>query len=64
MDDSSLNELSSRLGRNLPSIRELRSLTRQRLANLCEVPRSTVANIEVWGSNPTPATRVINRTAP
>jgi DNA-binding XRE family transcriptional regulator len=63
MADSSLNERSSHLGRNSRSIRELRSLTRQQLANLWEVPRSTLANVEVEGSNPTLATRVVNRTA-
>jgi len=53
MDASSLKKLSGYLGKNLRSIRELRGLTQQQLAELCEVPRSTVANIEVGGSNPT-----------
>lgn len=53
MDDARLTELSTYLGRNLRSIRELRGLTQQQLADLCEVPRSTVANVEVGGSNPT-----------
>jgi transcriptional regulator with XRE-family HTH domain len=64
MDDSSLHELSSQLGRNSRCIRELRSLTRQQLGNLCEVPRSTLADVEGGGSNPIPAPRVIKRTAP
>lgn len=53
MNDESLAELSNHLGRNLRAIRELRGLTQQQLADLCDVPRSTVANIEVGGSNPT-----------
>ncbi len=53
MDATSLKKLSGYLGKNLRSIRELRGLTQQQLATLCEVPRSTVANIEVGGSNPT-----------
>lgn len=53
MNDESLAELSDHLGRNLRAIRELRGLTQQQLADLCDVPRSTVANIEVGGSNPT-----------
>lgn len=53
MNDESLSELSEHLGRNLRSIRELRGLTQQQLADLCDVPRSTVANVEVGGSNPT-----------
>ena len=53
MDDASLGELSDHLGRNLRAIRELRGLTQQQLADLCKVPRSTVANVEVGGSNPT-----------
>jgi len=53
MDAPSLKKLSDYLGRNLRSIRELRGLTQQQLAELCGVPRSTVANIEVGGSNPT-----------
>jgi hypothetical protein len=64
MDDSSLNELSSHFGRNSRSIRELRSLTRPQLGNLWEVPRAELADVEVGGSNPTPATRIIKRTEP
>jgi transcriptional regulator with XRE-family HTH domain len=53
MKDFGLTDLSDHLGRNLRAIRELRGLTQQQLAHLCDVPRSTVANIEVGGSNPT-----------
>lgn len=58
MNESHLRELSEHLGRNLRAIRELRGLTQQQLANLCEIPRSTVANVEVGGSNPTLAVLV------
>lgn len=55
---SSLSELSDYLGRNLRAIRKIRGLTQQQLADLCEIPRSTVANVEVGGSNPTLAVLV------
>ena len=58
MNEASLKELSDHLGRNIRAIRELRGLTQQQLAELCKVPRSTVANIEVGGSNPTLAVLV------
>ena len=58
MNEESLSELSEHLGRNLRAIRELRGLTQQQLADLCEIPRSTVANVEVGGSNPTLAVLV------
>ncbi len=53
MDSSELGAIGDHLARNLRAIRELRGLTQKQLADLCEVPRSTVANIEVGGSNPT-----------
>ena len=56
-----MEELSEHLGRNLKAVRELRGLTQQQLADLCELPRSTVANVEVGGSNPTLA--VLSRLA-
>lgn len=58
MDESKLGDLSDHLGRNLRAIRELRGLTQQQMADLCRIPRSTVANIEVGGSNPTLAVLV------
>ena len=44
MNEAGLSELSDHLGRNLRAIRKLRGLTQQQLADLCEIPRSTVAN--------------------
>jgi len=61
MDPNPIDALSRHLGLNLRSIRELRGLTQQQLANLCEMPRSTVASIEVGSSNPTLA--VLSRLA-
>jgi len=51
--EESLSLLGVHLARNLKEIRELRGLTQTQLAALCEVPRSTIANIEAGGSNPT-----------
>jgi len=48
-----VEEASAHLGRNLRAIRELRGLTQQQLAELCALPRSTIGNIEIGGSNPT-----------
>ncbi len=53
MESPGLDAVSEHLSRNLRAIRELRGLTQKQLADLCKVPRSTVANIEVGGSNPT-----------
>lgn len=53
MQDESLSILGRNLAHNLKEIRELRGLTQAQLAHLCEVPRSTIANIESGGSNPT-----------
>jgi transcriptional regulator with XRE-family HTH domain len=53
MHPKPLQSLGANLAHNLREIRELRGLTQAQLASLCEVPRSTVANIEAGGSNPT-----------
>jgi transcriptional regulator with XRE-family HTH domain len=53
VDDKSLKVLGGNLAHNLKEIRELRGLTQAQLAKLCEVPRSTIANIEAGDSNPT-----------
>jgi transcriptional regulator with XRE-family HTH domain len=53
VEDKNLIALGSNLARNLKEIRELRGLTQAQLAKLCEVPRSTIANIEAGSSNPT-----------
>ncbi len=41
------------LARNLRSLRGTMGVTQTSLAELCGVPRSTIANIEAGGSNPT-----------
>jgi len=53
MNDRALREMGGNLARNLKEIRELRGLTQLQLAKLCELPRSTIANVETGGSNPT-----------
>jgi transcriptional regulator with XRE-family HTH domain len=45
--------LASHLADNLRAVRQKRGLTQQQLARLCEIPRSTVANIETGAGNPT-----------
>jgi transcriptional regulator with XRE-family HTH domain len=45
--------LSEHLADNLRHQRQQRGLTQGQLAKLCDVPRSTVANLEAGGSNPT-----------
>ena len=45
--------LASHLADNLRELRQRRGLTQAKLAALSEVPRSTVANIEAGGGNPT-----------
>lgn len=61
MYDAALEQLSQHLAENLRALRVLRGLTQQQLADLSEVPRSTVANLEIGGSNPTLA--VLSRLA-
>jgi len=61
MQDASLATLGLHLAHNLKEIRERRGLTQAQLARLCEVPRSTIANVESGGSNPTLA--VLSRLA-
>lgn len=53
VDERTLDELGINLAHNLKEIRELRGLTQQQLSRLCGLPRSTVANVEAGGSNPT-----------
>lgn len=45
--------ISNHLASNVRHVREQRGLTQQQLAKLCEMPRSTVANIESGVANPT-----------
>jgi transcriptional regulator with XRE-family HTH domain len=53
MDDPELARLSEHLGDNLRFVRQRRGITQGQLAKLCDVPRSTIANLEAGGSNPT-----------
>ena len=53
MSRSTLESLPVHLAENLRRVREQRDLTQGGLARLCEVPRSTIANIETGGGNPT-----------
>jgi len=46
-------QLSDHLSENLRAQRAKRRLTQAQLARLAELPRSTIANLEVGGSNPT-----------
>ncbi len=50
--------LAAYLADNLRDFRNKRGLTQQQLAKLCEIPRSTVANIETGTGNPTLAVLV------
>jgi transcriptional regulator with XRE-family HTH domain len=53
MADPDLARLAGHLAENLRFVRQRRSLTQGQLAKLCGIPRSTVANLEAGGSNPT-----------
>ena len=46
-------QLSDALAQNVRAIRELRGLTQQQLADLCDLPRSTIAHVEGGSTNPT-----------
>ena len=50
--------VSRHLARNLASLRQVRSLTQQALAKAAGVPRSTIANLESGGGNPSLAVLV------
>ncbi|HJN75623.1 MAG TPA: XRE family transcriptional regulator [Myxococcota bacterium] len=53
MHTAPLEDLSKNLSKNLRYLRERRNLTQAGLSRLCEVPRSTIANLEAGGGNPT-----------
>jgi transcriptional regulator with XRE-family HTH domain len=46
-------ELSSRLGRNIRQLRQVRGLTQQQMAKLSGLPRATWSNLESGDGNPT-----------
>lgn len=50
--------VSRHLARNLSTLRQLRSLTQDGLAKVAGVPRSTIANLESGGGNPSLAVLV------
>ncbi len=52
-DSDPFEGLSDNLANTLRQVRQARSLTQGQLAKLCGVPRSTIANLEAGGSNPT-----------
>ncbi|MBI3074524.1 MAG: helix-turn-helix domain-containing protein [Deltaproteobacteria bacterium] len=49
----SATQLAESLALNLRSVRQARGLTQGRLARLCGIPRSTIANLETGAGNPT-----------
>lgn len=51
--DKAIERVGAYLSENLKRVRELRGMTQAQLAALAELPRSTLANIEAGGSNPT-----------
>ena len=51
-------QVSSHLARNLASLRHARGLTQEALAKSAGVPRSTIANLESGGGNPSLAVLV------
>jgi transcriptional regulator with XRE-family HTH domain len=52
------DRVATHLARNLVSLRRARSLTQEALARAARVPRSTVANLESGGGNPSLAVLV------
>jgi transcriptional regulator with XRE-family HTH domain len=61
--DEMTEQLSGNLAANLRYIRSTRSITQSRLAKMASIPRSTIANIECGGGNPTLAVLVAMATA-
>ena len=53
MNGGLIEGLSSNLANNLRYQRTQRNMTQARLAELCDIPRSTLANLESGGGNPT-----------
>lgn len=56
-----MNDVASRLGRNVRALREARDLTQAQIAKLAGLPRATWANLESGAANPTLA--VLDRVA-
>lgn len=56
-----MDDVATRLGRNVRTLRETRGLTQGQMAKLAEIPRATWTNIESGAANPTLA--VLDRVA-
>jgi transcriptional regulator with XRE-family HTH domain len=56
-----MDDVATRLGRNVRTLREGRALTQAQMAKLAELPRATWANLESGAANPTLA--VLDRVA-
>jgi transcriptional regulator with XRE-family HTH domain len=56
-----MDDVASRLGRNVRTLREARGLTQVQIAKLASLPRATWANLESGAANPTLA--VLDRVA-
>ncbi|MBX3208475.1 MAG: helix-turn-helix transcriptional regulator [Labilithrix sp.] len=48
-----MDDVATRLGRNVRTLREARAMTQAQMAKLARIPRATWANIESGGANPT-----------
>jgi XRE family transcriptional regulator, regulator of sulfur utilization len=48
-----MDDVATRLGRNVRTLREARSMTQSQMAKLAELPRATWANLESGSANPT-----------
>lgn len=56
-----MDDVATRLGRNVRTLREARSMTQAQMAKLADLPRATWANLESGAANPTLA--VLDRVA-
>jgi len=56
-----MDDVATRLGRNVRTLREARSMTQAQMAKLASLPRATWANLESGAANPTLA--VLDRVA-
>ena len=56
-----MDDVATRLGRNVRTLREARAMTQAQMAKLADVPRATWANLESGAANPTLA--VLDRVA-
>lgn len=56
-----LDDVATRLGRNVRTLREARGMTQVQMAKLADLPRATWANLESGSANPTLA--VLDRVA-